>query len=318
MADIMDLINREVAKIQQGENAYGGKSVDPALDALTQTWKMGQEERRFNAQKNKQRQMMLQELGRGTSTTFNKKDLERKKERYSQYFNKYKNSMDETTLEMGNFIMQEFDIQDQKNTDFEKALLDGENLKKDLSYDFENIGVDEEGNRRTLDLNDWEIIREQEKKWIEHSKNMQINFSERLNMKPFQHINAELVNAASMNQFLLAQAREDDLIDDRELKAYQDAWQSGSLSPINKYNNDEAEGKKISLNANAKKLTQNAELFQKLYNFEYGSGTLEFSMENKDTGKMENVRLNKTDASKYKELKEAIYSVAPQLRDKFT
>ncbi len=82
MADIMDLINREVAKIQQGENAYGGRSVDPALDALTQTWKMGQEERRFNAQKNQQRQMMLQELGRGTSTTFNKKDLEREKERY--------------------------------------------------------------------------------------------------------------------------------------------------------------------------------------------------------------------------------------------
>ena len=278
MADIMDLINREVAKIQQGENAYGGKSVDPALDALTQTWKMGQEERRFNAQKNQQRQMMLQELGRGTSTTFNKKDLERKKERYSQYFNKYKNSMDETTLEMGNFIMQEFDIQDQKNTDFEKALLDGENLKKDLLYDFENIGVDEEGNRRTLDLNDYDLIREQQKKWIEHSKNMQTNFSERLNMKPFQHINAELVNAASMNQFLLAQAREDDLIDDRELKAYQDAWQSGSISPINKYNNDEAEGRKISLNINAKKLAQDAELFQKLQSWEYGGGKLEFAV----------------------------------------
>ena len=38
-------------------------------------------------------------------------------------------------------------------------------------------------------------------------------------------------------------------------------------------------------------------------------------MENKDTGKMENVRLNKTDASKYGELKEAIYSVAPQLNE---
>ena len=222
--DMMSLINRELANIEKRERQFGGGSSDPAMDVVREAWQMGKEQRAWKERKNMQRQQIMSELSRGTSMTFNEKDLTRKKERFQNYYNKHKGSMDENTLEMGQFMLDDFGIQDQKNKDFNKLLGDGEQLKKDLMYDMENIGVDAEGNQRTLDANDYEIISEQQKRWINHTKEMQTNFADRLSLKPFQHINQELANATNMNQFLLAQAREDDLIDDRELQAYSDAW----------------------------------------------------------------------------------------------
>ena len=37
------LINQELAKIEKRESAYGGRSVDPAMDAFSEAWKMGQD-----------------------------------------------------------------------------------------------------------------------------------------------------------------------------------------------------------------------------------------------------------------------------------
>ena len=41
------LINQELAKIEKRESAYG-KSVDPAMDAFSEAWKMGQEQKVWN------------------------------------------------------------------------------------------------------------------------------------------------------------------------------------------------------------------------------------------------------------------------------
>ena len=272
------LINQELAKIEKRKSAYG-ESVDPAMDAFSQAWKMGQEQRAWNERKNAQRQGIMSELSRGTSMTFNEKDLARKKERFQNYYNKHRGSMDENTLEMGQFMLDDFDIQGQKNTDFNKLLGDGEQLKKDLAYDMENIGIDEEGNQRTLDSNDYEIISEMQKRWINHTKEMQTNFADRLSLKPFQHINQELANATNMNQFLLGQAREDNLIDDRELQAYQDAWGSGSYDPVAKYLNDEKAGRDASINFNINQLGQGAKRYQELHNAFANDGVIAFKDE---------------------------------------
>ena len=41
--DMTALINQELAKIEKRESAYGGRSADPAMDAFSEAWKMGQE-----------------------------------------------------------------------------------------------------------------------------------------------------------------------------------------------------------------------------------------------------------------------------------
>ena len=269
------IINQELAKIEKRESAYG-ESVDPAMDAFKEVWEMGQEQKVWNERKNAQRQSIMSELSRGTSMTFNEKDLERKKERFQNYYNKHRGSMDENTLEMGQFMLEDFGVQADKNTEFNKLLGDGEQLKKDLLYDMENVGVDEEGNQRTLDENDYQIISEQQKRWINHTKEMQTNFADRLSLKPFQHINSELANATNMNQFLLAQAREDNLIDDRELQAYQDAWTTGSYDPVTKYLGDEKAGRDAAINFNINQLGTGAQRYQELQNLFENKGVIKY------------------------------------------
>ena len=189
-------------------------------DRMIKAGEIAQRNRLWKEQKNVQRQQIMSELGRGTSMTFNEKDLERKKERFQNYYNKHKGSMDENTLEMGQFMLDDFDIQAEKNTDFNKFLLDGEQFNKDMVYDMQNIGydLDEEGNKvqRTLDQDDWQLITDMQNKWIKHTADGQIKFADRLALKPFAHINTQLTNSTNANQFLLQQAREDDIIDDQE------------------------------------------------------------------------------------------------------
>ena len=272
------LINREFAKLEELDR-MAGKSDTPALDTMREAWQMGKEQRAWNERKNLQRQQIMGQLAQGTGMTFNEADLKRKKERFQNYYNKHKGSMDENTLEMGQFMLDDFDIQGQKNKDFNKLLGDGEQLKKDLMYDMENIGVDEEGNQRTLDTNDYEIITEMQKRWIDHTKEMKTNFAGRLELKPFQHINQELSNATNMNQFLLAQAREDNLIDDRELQAYQDAWSSGSYDPVAKYLNDEKAGRDAAITFNINQLGQGAQRYTELHNLFENKGVIPYTDE---------------------------------------
>ena len=230
-------------------------------------------------EKNKGRQRIMSDLARGTSTTFNDDDLKIKKERFKRYYDQYKGDMDEHTLEMGQFILDEFDLQGKKNTAWNKVLGDSEQLKSDLMYDMDNIGVDEEGNPRTLNDNDYKIITEQQKRWIDHTKEIQTKFAERLNMPAFKHVGLELANATNMNHFLLAQAREDNLIDDRELQAYKDAWTSGSYDPVAKYLNDEKAGRDAAINFNINQIGQGAQRYQELYNFFENKGVISYKDE---------------------------------------
>ena len=40
--DFMAGINRELAKIEKRKRAFGGRSIDPAMDAFREAWQMGQ------------------------------------------------------------------------------------------------------------------------------------------------------------------------------------------------------------------------------------------------------------------------------------
>ena len=104
------LNSNTLAKLEERDRR-AGRSVDPAMDIVKDAWEMGQQQRAWNEKKNMQRQRIMSDLARGTSMTFSDDELKRKKERFQNYFNKYKGSMDESTLEMGQYMLDDFDIQ---------------------------------------------------------------------------------------------------------------------------------------------------------------------------------------------------------------
>ena len=267
--DFMTLLDRELRKTERAPST-------PYIDAVRESVEFAKESRAWNERKNMQRQQIMGQLAQGTSMTFSDEDLKSRKDRFQTYYNKHKGSMDESTLEMGQMMLDDFDIQGKKNKDFNFLIADGEQLKKDIMYDMQNIGVDEEGNQRTLNENDYEIITKMQSEWIDHISKMQTGFADRLSLKPFQHINTELANATNMNQFLLGQAREDNLIDDRELQAYSDAWNTGSLDPIEKYNNDEKAGRASAIAFNTEELLTGAKRYKDLYNFYVNDGVMPY------------------------------------------
>ena len=70
------LINQELAKIEKADRAYG-KSADPAMDAFSEAWKMGQEQKAWSQRKNAQMQKMLDVQAEGYKTSFNAVDSEK-------------------------------------------------------------------------------------------------------------------------------------------------------------------------------------------------------------------------------------------------
>ncbi|MAH49587.1 hypothetical protein CMI37_27440 [Candidatus Pacearchaeota archaeon] len=243
-------------------------------------------EMRKEARNNDYRSIMSQ-FSKGTSMIFNDEDLKARKNRLQNYYNKHMDGMDETTLELGQFMLEDFDTQAKKNKDFNFLVNDGEQLRKDMMYDMENIGVDEEGNRRILDENDYEIISGMQKKWIDHTKKMRVDFADRLSLKPFEHINAELANAKNINDFLLLEAREDDLIDDKEMQAYKDAWTNLNYSPVQKYLTDQQTGKTASVTFNTNELLSKAKRYSELNNLFKNKGYVKFN--DPQTGQMINI-----------------------------
>ncbi len=268
------IINRHLAKM---EESRGGVSRTPYVDVVQDTLRYAKEDRAWKEHKNSKRQALMKNLAYGTSLTFNDKDLQTKKDRFQRYYDKHKGSMDESSLELGQMYLENYNMQAEKNTEFDQLQLDGERLKKDMMYDMQNIGVDEEGNRRTLDDNDYKIIKDMQKQWMDHTKKMKIDFADRLELKSFEHINAELTNAKNINDFLLLEAREDNLIDDKEMQAYQDAWKDFNYAPVQKYYNNEGAGKKAAITFNANELLTGAKRYKDLDNlFKNPNGVIPF------------------------------------------
>tara|TARA_Y100000310_G_scaffold171605_1_gene171803 strand:- start:493 stop:1980 length:1488 start_codon:yes stop_codon:yes gene_type:complete len=185
----------------------------------------------------------------------------------------------------------------------------------------QNIGVDEEGKPRTLDEVDYEMITDMQKRWIDHTSKMQTQFADRLSLKPFQHINTELANATNTNQFLLTQAREDNLIDDRELQAWNDSWKTGSLDPIDKYNNDEKAGRAASINYNVSQIQTKSKQFDELQSLLFKGGTVNVQLANDPTAmphtieELQQYGLDLGYFSEYESLKQELKNVGETTKD---
>ena len=264
------LINQELAKLEKTDRAYGGRSTDPALDVVREAWQMGQQQRAWNEKKNAQRQSIMSELARGTSMTFNDADLKRKKERFQNYFNKHKGSMDESTLEMGQFMLDDFDMQRDKNLDFTKQENKLESMQTNMvdalkEFDRMDASQNEVYANKVKDLNE---------EWLNYVSDFKKTHGDRLSLKPFQHIDSQLDNGAQMNDFLLGAIRDDNYIDDAEHQAWKDSWESLSLQPISIYKQKEAANNAFVLKSASKQLVENIEQYQNLDSFIKGNITM--------------------------------------------
>ena len=257
------LINQELAKIEKRERAYGGRSIDPAMDAFAEAWKMGQEAKVWKERKNTQRQGMMSELSRGTSMIFNEKDLARKKERFQNYYNKYKGSMDESTLEMGQFMLDDFDMQVDKNKDFEFQHGRLKSMQDNMSNAFNEFDrMDASQNAAYADK-----AKNLNEEWLGYVSDFKKTHGDRLSLKPFQHIDTQLDSGKAMNDFLLEALRDDKYIDDMEYQAYQDSWDNLSTDPIKTYRQKEAVSNEVVLRSASKQLIENVEGYKNLDSF---------------------------------------------------
>ena len=62
----------------------------------------------------------MSDLTKGTSSLYSNKDAQFQRDRFQKYFNRHKGSMDESTLEMGQMMIGNYDYQIAQNDDFSK------------------------------------------------------------------------------------------------------------------------------------------------------------------------------------------------------
>ena len=281
------LINQELAKIEKRESAYG-KSVDPAMDAFSEAWKMGQEQRAWKERKNAQRQQLMGQLAQGTGMTFNEKDLERKKERFQNYYNKHRSSMDESTLEMGQMMLDDFGYQQEKNKDFEGMQLQFDDMQTYMQETVSQLGteIDAEGNKvsRTLNNDDLKLIDEMNTEYLGFRSKFLTNHADRLSLKPYQHISTMLDAGKQMNTFLVNEAYEDNLIDDKELEAWNMSWEGETLDPIQTYKNKQGYLDKAIVEKNTKDIMSAYDEYNQLNNWVKGIGAIEVALPGETKG----------------------------------
>ena len=178
--------------------------------------------------------------------------------------------MDENTLEMGQFMLDDFDMQGEKNLDFTKQENKLESMQTNMvntlkEFDRMDASQNEDYANKVKDLNE---------EWLDYVSDFKKTHGDRLSLKPFQHIDSQLDNGAQMNDFLLGAIRDDNYIDDAEHQAWKDSWESLSLQPISVYKQKEAASNAFVLKSASKQLVENIEQYQSLDSFAKGNITM--------------------------------------------
>ena len=107
--------------------------------------------------------------------------------------------MDENTLEMGQFMLDDFDVQGEKNLDFTKQENKLESMQTNMvntlkEFDRMDASQNEDYANKVKGLNE---------EWLDYVSDFKKTHGDRLSLKPFQHIDSQLDNGAQMNDFLL-------------------------------------------------------------------------------------------------------------------
>jgi len=258
MASMTALINQELAKIEDRERAFGRRT-DPAMDVFKEAWSMGQEQKAWNERKNLQRQQIMSDLTKDTSRLYSNKDAQFQRDRFQKYFDRHKGSMDESTLEMGQMMIGNYDYQIAQNDDFSKYKdgMDSQMQKIDSFLKKPEFEVGKEYTDKEV-----EEFREVYQGYVDFSEKFMSDHADRLQLAGNSHVLQELSQGSYANKFMLDSFYGDKKIDETEYKAYGQALASNSLEPITKYKEYE---KKLISHSNTsllKSMDDNAELLR--------------------------------------------------------
>ena len=100
--DMTALINQELAKIERTNRAYG-RSVDPAMDAFSEAWKMGTQQREYNEKRKAERSEDAMKIMAATAgnydTNYDNSSLDRDIVRLENYVAKNQGKFDVTAMD---------------------------------------------------------------------------------------------------------------------------------------------------------------------------------------------------------------------------
>ena len=228
--NMTSLINQELAKIEKRNRAFG-RSVDPAMDAFSEAWKMGQEQKVWNERKNEQMRSMVDLRTQGYNAEFSNDRLDKDISKYESWFKSNQGSFDAVTMDYAQLKLDQMKEHRSDNEEFDG--LEGQiGLRKEKMFKMLDT-IDKSGEKLTAD--DINLIRESNQEWLTYTRNMQKRFGDRLNMKTFDYLQNDLNEAVGMNTFLLQSAKDDGWIDEYEYTAFKDSWDQLDPTPILTY-----------------------------------------------------------------------------------
>ena len=198
------LINQELAKIEKADRGYG-KSSDPAMDAFSQAWEMGTQQREYNEKRKAERSddaMKIMAVTAGNyNTDYENSSIEENIKRLDTYMDQNKNKFDATSIDYYQVTKNAMEDQINSNTDFntmESRLLE----KNKEMADFVN-GLDRSDQIGTDEL---QQIKDMNMGWIKYTSDFQRKHGDRLNRNLYTNLRGQLGQSAKINSFLLEQS----------------------------------------------------------------------------------------------------------------
>ena len=227
--DMMQLVNRELERLERRESKFGKPTFE---QNLADTLRYAKEDRAWKERKNLQRQQIMSDLSKDTSRLYSNKDAQFQRDRFQKYFDRHKGSMDESTLEMGQMMLGNYDYQIAQNDDFSKYR-DGMGSQMEKIDNFLKKPEFEIGKEYTD--KEVEEFREVYQGYVDFSEKFTSDHADRLQLVGNAHIFQELSQGSYANKFMLDSFYGDKKIDETEYNAYSQALASNSLEPITKY-----------------------------------------------------------------------------------
>ena len=112
--DLRDL-ELEIARRKGSDQPYWA---EPLARAIADIPRQRMDAEKWKEQKNVQRQRIMSDLAKDTSRLYSNKDAQFQRDIFQKYFDRHEGSMDESTLEMGQIMLGNFDYQIAQNDDF--------------------------------------------------------------------------------------------------------------------------------------------------------------------------------------------------------
>ena len=228
------LINQELARIEDRERAYGGRSVDPAMDAFKEAWQLGVQQKEYNERKKAERSEDAMKIMAATAgdynTNYDNASLNRNISRLENYVAKNKGKFDATAMDYYDLTLNSMEDQKALNVDFlqfqERLPEETEKMNKYLR------GRDKDQVWTAENINE---LKEMQAPLTRFLGDFKAKHGKRLATKSYEDYNLQLNNMKSMDSFLVQSALDDGHLDEQEATSYIIDLEQGNTEASDRY-----------------------------------------------------------------------------------